>query len=508
MSLILNMLGGSAPQARDVNDERYWGGSGLYTSAGVRVGPDTALRLSTAWACVSLLSETMATLSLNVYERLPNSQGRDRARKHPLYHVLRREPNENQTAFEYWQMKYLHLLTRGNAYSVIQSGRRGFADQLIPHHPDAVQVSHLKNGKTRYDILTANGWKKYHQDEVFHLRGLTANGKTGLSVIDHARESMGISLAAERYGAKFFANDSTPGGLLKMPGSLGTDARKRLKQQWEESHAGGNSNRVAVLEDGLEWQSMGITNTDAQFLESREFQAEEICRWFRVPPVLVGLTSKSTSWGSGIEQMGIGFVRYTLNPWLTRVAQAVERDLILNTSKYYVEHMIEGLLRGELGSRYDAYAIAIQNGWMSPNETRAKENMNPRKGGDVYLTPMNMEPSNALEGSRNRAESNPHYQQLATESAARLVRKEIAALSKGLERTNSQEEWEKLLLSFYDSHAELVCQSMAISHDAGIDYTSRQIEHLTALGSADLQSDEFKASSIDRLLEIMEQSTP
>ena len=406
MSLIRQLLGwgpGQPVQASGWTSPLWWGDVGN-SVAGVAVGPETALKLSTVYACVGLLSETIASLPLVVYRYLENEQGRERARNHPLYTVLHDQPNETQTAIDFVQMMQAHALLRGSGYAEIVAGARGFADQLKPLHPDNVQKEKLSNGSIRYRVRDEQGHPRVlNSDSIFEVGGLSLDGWNTVSVVAYARDSFGHTLATEQYGGRFFRNNSRPGGVLQTDAKLSKDAAQRIGRDWESFHSGGNQHRVAVLEQGLKWQAVGITPEEAQFLQTRELNAEEVCRWFRVPPHMVGLTSKATSWGTGIEEMTIGFLTYTLRPWLTRWRQAIRRDLILAPERYFVDFVVEELLRGDIKSRYDAYAIARQWGWMSVNEIRQKENMNAVTGGDAYLTPLNMTGSGG-EGRGERRE--------------------------------------------------------------------------------------------------------
>lgn len=469
MSFFLRYFGATPSPSRNPDDDRWWDGSAATQSvAGVRVDADTALKISTVWACRALLAETIASLPLVVFRSLPDG-GRERARNNPLYAVLHDQPNGTQTAAEFREMMTGHVVMTGNAFAQIKPGPRGAVDQLEPIHPERIprtNVERLPNGRLRYKVKQDDGGTRiFNQDDIFHLRGPSKDGIWGMSVIDYAIDSFGLTMAAERYGGRFFRNDSRPGGALRTPNKLSKEAAVRLKAGWEAAHTSGNQHRVAVLEEGLEWQQIGISPEEAQFLESREFQAEDVCRWFRVPPHMVGLTSKATSWGSGIEQMSLGFVTYTLLPWLTRWTQSISRDLILAPQTYFAEFVLEGLLRGEIGSRYNAYAIARQWGWMSVNEIRQRENMNPIDDGDVYLQPMNMSPAGeppmakapSLALPQGEREFSAHYRLLAEEAAGRLVRKEKAAVTRIYERgvdveTNVNE--------FYRNHVDLVAQTM------------------------------------------------
>lgn len=457
MALVERLLGWGhrQPSANVWTNPMWWTGSGD-SVAGVTVGADTALKISAVFACVGLLSETIASLPLIIYRYLEDEQGRARARNHPLYALLHDQPNQNQTAIEFVQMMQTHALLRGSGYAEIVPGARGFVDQLLPIHPDYVTKEKLATGRLRYrvrDEITGQE-RVLNNEDIFEVGGLTLDGWNTVSVVSYARDSFGLSLAAERYGSRFFRNGSRPGGVLQTDGKLSRDAAMRIKGDWEAFHSGENQHRVAVLEQGLKWQQVSITPEDAQFLETREYQAEDVCRWFRVPPHMVGLTSKATSWGSGIEQMSIGFVSYTLRPWLTRWTQAIKRDLILAPQTYFADFVVEHLLRGDISTRYNAYAIGRQWGWLSTNEIRGYENLNPIPGGDNYLTPMNM-------STGDEPAAGDHYRQLAEESAARLVRKEIAAIT----RLSQGDDFANQVTRFYEGHASLVAQAMRISLD-------------------------------------------
>lgn len=486
--------------------------------AGISVTPETALKISTVYACVGLLSETIASLPLIIYRYMENEAGRERARNHPLYPVFHDQPNDRQTAFDFVQMMQAHALLRGSGYARIKAGPRGFADQLDPLHPDNVRKEKLASGRVRYMVTEDNGTEKPVNDEdIFEVGGLSLDGWNTLSVIGYARDSLGLSLAAERYGGRFFRNDSRPGGVLTTDGTLKEGVAKRIKGEWEALHTGLNQHRVAVLEGGLRWQQVGISPEEAQFLETREFQAEDVCRWFRVPPHMVGLTSKATSWGSGIEQMAIGFLTYTLRPWLTRWSQAIKRDLILAPQTYFADFVVEHLLRGDIQTRYNAYAVGRQWGWLSVNEIRGYENLNPVAGGDVYLTPLNMSPAERSRGSgagdwgpgvrgqgpaelpapdprplrqaQDAAPTPAHYRLLAEESAARLVRKEIAALGKAASRIgDDRKAWAEAVTDFYGSHVDLVSQAMQIPRGAAATYCEGCVQDLLKEGPAALDN--------------------
>ncbi|RMG98273.1 MAG: phage portal protein [Chloroflexi bacterium] len=474
---------GSQPESGGVEaspwlNPAWWGGAASST-AGIVIDQDAALKISTVYACVSLISETIASLPLFVYRYLADG-GRVRAVNHPLYELLHDQPNSTQTSFEFRQMMMTHALMRGSGYARIVPGERGFVNELVPIHPDNVRKEALGNGRFRYVIRDDDGVERpYLPDEIFEIGGMSLDGMNTVSVVSHARDSFGLAIAAERYGSKFYKNDSRPGGILTTDGKLTAEAAARLRASWQAAHSGDNQWRVAVLENGLRWQQIGVTPDEAQFLQSREFQAEDICRWFRVPPHMVGLTSKATSWGSGIEQQSIGFVTYTLRPWLVRCQQAIARDLILARDRYFVDFVVEGLLRGDIGSRYNAYAIARQWGWMSVNEIRRLENLNPIENGDRYLEPLNM-----TEAGQNAALAS-HHMMLIEEAAARLVRREVAALTRAKNKCTGDDNgtaWETAVADFYREHVRLVAETMRIPETVAREYCQAQTAQVLAHG--------------------------
>lgn len=499
MSWLSSFFGLSAPTpARNPDDDRWWDVGSYATVSGERITPERALKISTVYACTTLLAETIAGLPQVIYRWVEDREGRVRARNNPLYRVLHDEPNSYQTPFEFTEQTMLGALMSGSGYSEIKSGRRGFVDELLPIHPSCVlRKELLSNNRVRYVIRDSKSGeqKVYNQDDIFEVAGMSLDGVNTVSVVSFAKNSFGLALAAENYGSRFYRNDTRPGGVLKTPNKLSKEAGKRLKAQWEAAHAGGNQHRVAVLEHGLEWQQIGVSPDEAQFLGTREFQAEDICRWYRIPPHMVGLTSKATSWGSGIEQLGIGFVTYTLRPWLKRWSQAVKRDLLLDTENFFVDFVVEDLLKGDISSRYDAYAVARQWGWMSVNEIRRRENMNPIDNGDVYLSPMNMSEATAADLTTDSdgaaappylamgAGSSGHYRLLAEEAAGRVVRKEIAAMSKAWVRScGDRTAFATAVLDFYEDHAAFVAQSMRMPLEKAVEYAGNGKKELLTGG--------------------------
>lgn len=475
MSFVQRILGVAPEVERDATDDRWWmdGGWGAQTSSGVKINPDFAMTLSAVFACVRLISETVGALPLPVYERLANG-GRERATKNPLYRVLHDRPAQHITRPEFVGFMMAHVLLRGNGYAqIIEPTREYPLMQLKPIHPDRVAIEKTANGQRRYRVMDESGRSQVLlPDEMFHLRGLSLDGETGMSVIAYARETMGLASAAESYGGRFFGNGSRPSGILRTDGKLSETAAKRLRDQWSALHGGKNSHKTAVLEEGLSWQQVSIAPEDAQFLETREFQANEVARWFGVPPHMIGLVSGSTSWGTGIVEMSLGFVTYTLLPWLRRFEQAISRDLIIADQKYYAEFETAALVAGDIEGRYGAYAIGRQWGFLSINDVRRRENMNPVPGGDEYMVPFNMRPATRVDGVPDAVAA--HYRMLARESAARVVRKEVAALNRLATKTQGYADWSNGVDEFYATHGQFVAEALCIDIEGANGYATQR----------------------------------
>jgi len=486
----LSQLFGARPQAGSLTVDQAFAVASSTSTAGESVSQDTALKISTVWACVGLISESIAMLPAVVYQRMSDG-GKQRADNHPLYDLVHRQPNDQQTAFEFFEQMTMAVAMRGNAYAKILPGPRGFADQLRPVHPDLVRVEKLTDGTLRYKIQGDD--KAYLDGEILHLRGRSKDGVLGLDPVSYARESFGLALAGERFGSRFFGNGANPGGVLETDKELSIDGAKRLKANWEAATTGSNTLRAAVLEDGVKWKPMTIDPRNAQFLEGREFSAEEVCRWFRIPPHMVGLTSKATTWGSGIEQMSMGFVTYTLMPWLVRWQQAISRDLILAPNTYIVEFLTDALLRGDTLARYNAYTIGLENGFLNIDEVRAAENRNPVPGGSIYRTPP--APTPIVPASADR-QQNGHYAQLLREAAARVVRKEIAAMTKAAKRA----DFADVAGAFYADHADHVAQTLHIDVTVAQGYCADQVAELIERGPEAMA--DWDPRRIDYLVEV------
>jgi HK97 family phage portal protein len=373
---------------------------GHEAASGMVVTPDTAMRATAVFACVQYLARSIAAMPLILYRRLPDS-GKARDYEHPLARVLHDQPNSWQTAYEFRAMLQAHLSLRGNAYARIVAANGNPVAALLPLHPDRVRpLPERVSGRLAYEYFPRRGAREVLlQEEVLHLRGLSLaeDGVIGLSPLDCMREAVGLTLAAEAYGARFYRNNARPGIVLKHPGRLSPDAGKRLKESWNSQYAGPeNAHKTAVLEEGMDLISVGMTAEEAQFLETRKFQRNEIAAIFGVPPHKIGDLERATF--SNIEHQAIEVVTDTIRPWAVAWEQAMTRDLF--TEELRRTHMLafnlDGLLRGDIESRYRAYATGRQWGWLSANDVREREDMNRIDGGDLYLAPVNMTPAEKL----------------------------------------------------------------------------------------------------------------
>jgi HK97 family phage portal protein len=367
-------------------------------SSGAAVTAESSMRVAAVYGCVRVISETVASLPLHIYRRTSN--GKERADTHPLYRLLHDTPNAYQTAMEWREMMQAHLCLRGNAYSYINWVGESRATELLPLHPDRVTVRQRPDMTLVYEVETAGGRREFSPEEILHLRGLSSDGIVGRSVLEDARETIGVAISTQEYAGRFYANDATPSLAVTLQGKLGPDARKRFVDTWNETFAGSrNARRTVVLEEGAKVEPIAMTFDDAQFLETRKFQRSEIAGIFRVPPHLIGDLERATF--GNIEHQSIEFLTHCIRPWLVRWEQALSRALFTAPGLYYPEHSVEGLLRGDIKSRYDAYAIGRANGWLSANDIRSLENMNRIEGGDVYLQPLNMAPAGSVAAQGN-----------------------------------------------------------------------------------------------------------
>jgi HK97 family phage portal protein len=510
-------------------DDYYYSRPSWGSAAGMAVTPETAMKLAAVFSCVRVRSESLASCPLIVYKRLPNG-GKARAPEHPLYQVLHNSPNQWQTGIEFIEMMQAHLDLRGNAFSRILPGPRRAIDQLIPLHPDLVQVYRLPTGRLKYQVrsrFTAEvDW--YMQEEIFHLRGLSSDGLVGLSPIAVQRETMGSGLGMQDYGGRFFANDATASKWISHPGRFKDDAaRDRFRENFTKSQTGENRFKTPVLEDGLTLHAIGISNKDSQFLEAIQANAEQICGIYRVPPHKIGILARATN--NNIEWMGLEFVSDCIQPAATRWERRINTDLIDPISEalgdgqeYFAEFSTGGLIRADTKTRYEAYAIGRNWGILCPDTICEQEGMNPLpegKGGQEYLRPLNMVPAGTVyvpamasdapdpldkpapgenndqsdtpspdspddEGEDASQPSRELLRAFAVGAARRVVRKEVAALRKTLNRASRQFDaaaFASEAQSFYASHVSLVAETMCITPEAARQYVENNLKLLVGV---------------------------
>ena len=380
--------------ARASPNNSFWGSTYSFffgtSSSGKAVNERTALQTTAVYACVRILAETIAALPLHTYQH--TNGGKEKAAEHPLYYLLHSEPNSEMTSFVFRETLMGHLLLWGNAYAQIIRHGRGRVVGLYPLLPNKMIVNRNDQGQLYYQYEKDGCLYILNRHEVLHIPGLGFDGLIGYSPIAMAKNAIGMAIATEEYGAKFFANGANPGGVLEHPGVVKDPAR--IRESWNAVYQGsGNAHRVAVLEEGMKFQSIGIPPEQAQFLETRKFQINEIARIFRIPPHMIGDLEKSSF--SNIEQQSLEFVMYTLDPWVVRWEQAIQRALFSESEKrqFFVKFNVDGLLRGDYESRMNGYAVGRQNGWLSSNDIRELENLNripEEAGGDLYLINGNM----------------------------------------------------------------------------------------------------------------------
>ena len=394
-SNILDYLFASGLENPALNDPNTWlvdWFGGRKTVSGERVTSETAMTLSVYYACLRNVAEDMGKLPLILYKRL-DPRGKDRATSHPLYRLLHDEPNSEMCSVTFVETLQHHAAAWGNGYAEIERDGANRPISLWPIHPSRVMVKRNSSRlyyEVRVDDLNAPARVvAMDAENIFHLRGLGPSGVEGYSVLRLAAETIGLTIAAQKFGAAFFANGANPGGLLTHPSKLSPEAAKRLRESWEAKHAGAsNTHRVAVLEEGMKWEKMGVPPEEAQFLQTRQFQVEDVCRWFRMPPSKVGHLERAQGW-STLETMNRDYVTDTLMPWAARWRQEIARKLLAEKERdvYFAEFLFLALLQADAKDRAEFYTKMLGNGSMSPNDIREAENMNPIDGGDIYLVP-------------------------------------------------------------------------------------------------------------------------
>ncbi len=479
---------------------------GAGTTSGMRVDVESAQKVSAFYSGLRLLSNDVAKLPLEVLQRLADG-GKSRALGNPLYDVLHTQPNVWQTSFEWRRQGMRHLILRGNWYNRIVPGPRGPVDQLVPILPDLVTNEQLASGRILHHVKnpTTNQITTYTQDEISHVRGVSDDGVTGKSLLTWARDSIGIALATETYAGKLFSQGALHGGLITVPGLLDPDASKRMAQSFVTSAR--TWHLPQVLEQGATFTEPTLTPEDSQFLLSRQFSVTEMARWLGLPPHKIQDLSRSTN--NNIEEQGIDYVGDGLSPWLVLIESAFDRDLVLVPAKYFVEFNADGLMRGNSAARGEFYSKMFSVGAYSPNMILEKENENHIEGGDTHFVPGNFRPMDEpytapaapvggpgtpppVDGTPapgkplpQPPEPNPDAPSkkkaaaIVQASAARLLRKEIAAVQKAaVKYAGDIEAFTDWVTAFYLDHATLVWQTLQLSPVPAAIYCERQARQI------------------------------
>jgi HK97 family phage portal protein len=494
--MIASILSGMFPSIRATHgplDDFWYQPVGGESTAGIVVKPDNAMRVSAVFACIQKLAETLAQLDFRIFD--VSGEKDVEAKDHELWDTLYSRPNSWQTPVEWQAMGMSHLCLRGNFYCEARIGRQNTLE-LIPLNPDRVAPDLRDDGRMWYEYHETNGnVRKFGPGQILHVRGYTMDGIKGVSVLEYARNAVGSAIAQETHGASLFKNGGLPTIWIGKPqgSKMNKTAMENFRVLWRKLHAGAeNAGNPPILDDGGELHELGLTNRDSQWIEARGFQAVEICRFFGVPPYMIGVPGEPAR---NIEQMGTEFVRYTLAPWSARWCQAIGRDLIAEPEKYAAKQDLADLEKGDKLSRYQAHNIGIQGGWMLPNEARAEEGWEPIEGGDEPRFPMNMQPAgggpdqqqqggqpgkgNPAKGEpdqssddtayqkRKRKESQKAFAVLVDEASARIAAAEIHGLSVRAEKAaEDREKWSGWAIEFYARHRQYIEKTLAPIADA------------------------------------------
>jgi HK97 family phage portal protein len=416
-----------------------WVRGGSETASGERVGPDTAMRVAAVWACIRVRGEDIGKIPLHMYRR--TAEGKERATEHPYYSLLRDAPNEFQTAMEFRQLMQTWVDLQGNAYAFKDYSSTGVVTGLYPICPDYVQVMVVEgsNYELFYKVRFPNKSEVIYPGElILHLRGLSLDGLVGVSPITYHRETIGMAMAAQKYGAGFFAGSAQPTGILQAPSLLSKEAASAIRASWDKTF-NDNKRNYAILDQGMTWTQMGMSNTDAQYLETRDMQIREICRIYRVPPHKIQDLSNATF--SNIEHQGLEYVTDCLSSIAVSWEQTLWRELLNEAERkaFFFEFMLDALTRGDLAARYAAYATGRNWGWLSANDVRAIENMNPIEDGDMYLQPQNMIEAGTSFEDQMKLSAASKPQPPAKPPAGEKEARQIEALTTGIARIRSAE---------------------------------------------------------------------
>lgn len=440
----------------------FWFAPVARSSGGVSVTPDSALRLSTVYKCVRAIAETMGALPLHVYRRL--DRGKERASTHPLMALLATQPNPWQTAMQWRELMQGHASLLGNGYSEIVYDGAGRVDMLLPLNPQRTRVEVLANGMPRY--ITSDGAGRERTlvaGEVLHLAGFSVDGYCGLSPVAAEREAIAAGITSRDFGSSYFGNSARPPMWIEHPGKFESpEARTHFVSAFREAYAGMNQGRVPVMDQGLKLHALSLSPADSQWLESRKYSDVDICGLWRVPPHKVGIYDQA-KWAN-VEQAALEWVTDCILPWARRWEQMLQRDLDFG-AEHFPEHLLDGLLRGDTKTRFEAYGKGILDGWMTRNEARERENLNALDGLDEPLQPLNMTPAGSNAVGQARGEPRPaalaHDRAAAVLAAAaeRVARKEVAVITRWARGADANAAG---LADALDGHARFVAEALAV----------------------------------------------
>jgi HK97 family phage portal protein len=511
--LLTRLMGPIAEQARPHPADDFWYSPvGALAAAGIRVTPETAMKVSAFQACIDIRASTVAQTPLIVYRKLSGTD-RERAINHPLYDLLHDSPNEWQTAAEFKKVMQVQTDMRGNGFAQIVPGERGFVDQLVPIHPDRIKPLRLPSGVLVYDVKDeqAGTTTRLMADEVFHLRGLSMDGVMGVSNLETGRDSIGLALAAEEYSSRSYSQGVKLAGILSTPGVLDEEKARDLAKRFNEAYGGqSGAFKVAVLEQDLKWQAIAMTNKDAELIASREYQVEDIARRFKMPLVMLQSQQKTTTWGTGVEQIMLGFVTFTMMEIFVNWEQRVKKDLILAPQQFYAEFLVDSLLRADAKTRAEIVAILMGWGVLSLDEARALYNLNALQGGlgEAHLRPTTHAPLG--QDSQAAAPSpptealvvDPRYRALCTLEARRIVKREQKAIEHAARKyAEDPEGWRTWVGEFYGELAEYMTHVLEVEPSEARRYATCNRDELL-FGSARVAEawEETKVPALRELL--------
>lgn len=484
--------------------KKLWLGK-LATDSGIEIDEDTILTFSAVWAAVNIISGAIGFLPFNVYKRIDEKK-KERVYNHPVYTLLHDRPNKYMSAQDFREILQSHILLWGNCYAEIERDKMGTPTALWPVLPNRI-ISKIINGILLYDVRAANNISVTLQaNDILHCKGLGFDGLKGYSVIEYMANNVALGVASEKYSSKFFANDSTPAGLLQVEGSISKETKDELKKEWEIIHKGTDKqHQIAVMHSGLKYQSIGIPAKDAQLIESRKFSIIDVARWFSIPPHLLRDLDRATF--SNIEHQGIEFVTFTLMRWLKKWEHECRYKFFDQESEkdYFAEFNVDGLLRGDIGARYTAYNIGRQAGFLCVNDIREKENMDYVEGGDTFLEPLNMQPVGTSPVDKSDELKNQRFYPVIYDSWRRIITKEVKAL-----RTAPQNpvEFKNYAKDFYVRHTVFIEKVLLPVLSACFGGTNGKALEIGQRYAQDRMAELETATDINKLLDDWENKIP